>query len=121
MPVPRLLTTLLTISLVTVWLVPPASAQDRAAIEQRLREELGKLLKKDPAKLPLDKPVITLGADDLTVVEWQMAAEKAFRVDIDPDKLFEPKSKTVARKDLTILSMAGAVATGKPWPPGKTK
>ena len=50
-----------------------------------------------------------------------MAAEKAFRVDIDDDKLFEPKSKTVTRKDLTILSMAAAVATGKPWPPGKTK
>jgi acyl carrier protein len=117
----RLFTTLFTISLVTLWLVPAAAAQDRAAIEQRLREELAKLLKKDPAQLPLDKPVVKLGADDLSVVEWQMAAEKAFRVYIDTDKLFDPKSKGVARKDLTISSMAAAVATGKPWPAGKTK
>ena len=117
----RWFTILPTILLVTLWFVPAAMAQDRAAIEQRLRTELAKLLKKDPAQLPLDKPVVTLGADDLSVVEWQMAAERAFRVYIDNDKLFDPKSKTVARKDLTISSMAAAVAAGKPWPAGKTK
>jgi acyl carrier protein len=116
----RLLTALLTLSLVTAWLVPAAFAQSGAAVE-RLRTELAKILKKDPAQLPVDKPVTAFGADDLSVVEWQMAAEKAFRVDISDDKLFDPKANGATRTDLTITSMAAAVATGKPWPAGKTK
>ena len=89
-------------------------------MEQRLRVELAKILKKDAAQLPVDKPVTGLGADDLAVVEWQMAAEKAFRVDIADDKLFDPKSGS-ARKELTVSSMAAIVATSKPWPAGRTK
>jgi len=116
----RLFTAILTVSLVSVSFAHAVNAQDRAATEQRLRVELAKLLKKDAAKLPLDKPVTGLGADDLTVVEWQMAAERAFRVDIAQDKVFDPKTKAT-RKDLTISSMAGIVATSKPWPAGKTK
>jgi hypothetical protein len=86
----------------------PASAQDRAAVVQRLRAELALLLKQDPAQLPIDKPVTTLGADDLTIVEWQMAAERTFRVDIASDAVFDPQSKG-ARRDLTIASMAEVV------------
>ena len=117
----RLITTLTVISLVAFALVPAATGQDAAAVQERVRSELAKLLKKDPAQLPVDKPVTTLGADELTVVEWQMASEKAFRVDIDDDKLFDSKAKGAVRKDLTIASMAGIVAKAKPWPPGKTK
>ena len=119
----RLFTTLTTISLVASAFAPSAMAraQDRTAVQQRLRTELAKLLKKDPAQLAVDKPVTTLGADELTVVEWQMASEKAFRVYIEDDKLFDPKAKGAVRKDLTIASMADIVATSKPWPAGKTK
>ena len=116
----RLYKTIVSASLVVVCLVSAASAQDRAAIEQRLRVELAKILKKDAAQLPMDKPVTGLGAKELDVVEWQMAAERTFRVDIANDKIFEPKSSAV-RKELSISSMAGVVATAKPWPKGKTK
>lgn len=116
----RLFKTLLTVSLATVWLASAVNAQDRAAIEQRLRVELAKILKKDAGQLPVDKPVTGLGAKALDVIEWQMAAERTFRVDIADDKLFEPKS-TVIRKDLSISAMAGIVAKAQPWPKGKTK
>lgn len=116
----RRLTTAITIWLAIVVLASTVSAQDRAAMVQRLRIELAALLKKDAAQLPVDKPVTEVGADDLTVVEWQMAAERTFRVSISDDKLFDPKLKA-ARKDLTITSMAGIVANSPPWPKGKTK
>lgn len=117
----RLFTTLTTISLLAFAFAPTAMGQDRTAVQQRLRTELAKLLEKDAAQLPVDKPVTTLGADELTVVEWQMASERAFRVYIDDDKLFDPKAKGAVRKDLTIASMADIVAASKPWPAGKTK
>ena len=91
---------------------PATGARDLDAVAARLRTELAQLLKKDPGQLPLDGPVTELGADDLTVVEWQMAAERAFGVDIDDDKLFEPGTKT--RADLTIASMAKVVAESPP-------
>ena len=116
----RLFATLFTISLVALWLAPAAIAQDRAVVE-RLRTELAKILKKNPAELPVDKPVVTLGVDDLGVVEWQMASEKAFRVYIDNDKLFDPKAKGATRMDLTISSLAAVIAISRPWPAGKTK
>jgi len=95
-----------------------ASPSTRAAIVERLRTELGALLKKAPAQLPIDTPVTTLGADDLDVVEWQMVAERTFRVDIDEEKVFDPKTRGV-RKDLTISAMAAAVQAGRPWRPGR--
>ncbi len=116
----RKITTVLTIWLAVAVLASTVSAQDRAAIVQRLRTELATLLKKNAAQLPVDKPVMELGADDLTVVEWQMAAERTFRVSISNDKVFDPKLKA-ARKDLTITSMAEIVANSPPWPKGKTK
>jgi acyl carrier protein len=116
----RLLETTLTLWFVAVLLASPVSAQDRAAIVQRVRAELAVILKKDAAQLPVDKPVTELGADALDVVEWQMAAEKAFRVDIPNDKLFDPKSKAV-RKDLSVSTMTGIVVNSPPWPKGKTK
>jgi acyl carrier protein len=117
----RLFPTLMTISLVAFAFAPAAMAQERATAQERIRTELAKLLKKEPAQLPVDRPVTTLGADELTVVEWQMACEKAFRVDIDNDKLFDPEAKGAPRKDLTVASMARIVANSKPWPAGKTK
>ena len=86
-----------------------AGGQDRGAIVERLRTELARLLKKDAEQLPVDKPVTELGADDLTVVEWQMAAERAFSIDIDDDKLFDTGTRT--RPTLTIAAMAEVVAT----------
>src|SRR4026208_1096968 len=97
----RFLKTTFTACLIAVLLASTVGAQDRSAIVQRLRSELARLLKKDVGKLPVDKPVTGLGASDLTIIEWQMAAEKAFRVNISDDKLFDPKSKTV-RKGLSI-------------------
>ena len=117
---PRLIQKVLAVGFAAVLLVSAVSAQDRAAMVQRLRTELATLLKKDAGQLPIDKPVMGLGADDLTIVEWQMAAERTFRVDIPNDKLFDPKTKT-ARKELTISSMAGIVATSKPWRKGRTQ
>jgi acyl carrier protein len=99
----------------------PASAKDQASVVDRLRTELATLLKKKAEQLPADKPVAELGADELTVIEWQMAAERAFRVYIDDEKLFDKKPTLRTRKDLTITSMAAVVAGSKPWPPGKTK
>ena len=116
----RILKTMLTVSLVTVSLVSAGNAQDRAGIEQRLRVELAKILKKDATQLPVDKPITGLGVDELDVVEWQMAAERTFRVDIADDNLFDPKSGAV-RKELSISSMATIVATSKPWRAGRTK
>lgn len=93
-----------------------AHAQDRDSVVQRVRAELATLLKKEAAKLPLDKPVLELGADELDVVEWVMAVEEAFRVPIPDDKIVDAKSKKT-RKDLSIASMAGVVSdaldTGK--------
>jgi acyl carrier protein len=118
----RLLKTVFTVSLVAVSLVSAVSGQDRGAIEQRLRDELAKILKKNAAQLPVDRPVTGLGVDELAVIEWQMAAERAFRVDIADDQLFEPKSSPIrTRKELSIASMAGIVVTAKPWPKGRTK
>jgi acyl carrier protein len=123
----RLSTTTLALSLVAALLAAPvtaqdqASTQDRASIVSRLRAELATLLKKKAEQLPVDKPVAELGADELTVIEWQMAAERAFRVDIAEEKLFETKPTLRTRKELTITSMAGVVAASKPWPKGKTK
>jgi acyl carrier protein len=118
---PRLFKTTLAVSIAALLLASPVNAQDRASIVQRLRAELATLLKKNAAQLPVDKPVKELGADELTVIEWQMAAERAFRVDISDEKLFDTKPSLRTRKDLSITSMAGVVATSKPWPKGKTK
>ena len=68
-----------------------------------LRTELALIRKKDAGQLPVDKPVTGLGADDLDVVEWQMAAERVFRVDIPNDKLFDPKSNSYAKESHDLL------------------
>jgi acyl carrier protein len=117
----RLSKRLVILSLAAAVLTSTANAQDKTTIVQRLRAELATLLKKDAAKLPVDKPVAGLGADELTVIEWQMAAEKAFRVNISDDKLFEKKNPLTTRKDLSVNSMAGIVAESPKWPAGKTK
>ena len=83
-------------------------AQDRAATVQRVRAELATILKKEAAKLPVDKPVVELGADDLDVVEWVMAVEEAFRIEIPDAKVVDPKTKNV-RKDFSIASMVTIV------------
>ena len=85
-----------------------AGAQDRDAVVQRARTELATLLKQDPAKLPVDKPVTELGVDELTAVEWVMALERAYKIDMTDDKAIDEKTRKV-RKDLTINSMAAAV------------
>ena len=96
------------------------AATDRGAIVERVRAELATILKKEPAKLPINKPVVELGADDLDVVEWAMAIEKAFGVSIPGDKFFDPKSKST-RKDLSIDTMATLVADGLQKKRGKIK
>jgi len=81
-------------------------AADRDAVTQRVRAELATLLKKDASKLPLDKPVTELGADELTVVEWTMSIERAFKVRIRDEKTNDPKTR-LPRKDLSIATMTG--------------
>ena len=65
-------------------------------------------MKKEAAKLPVDKPVTELGADELAVVEWVMALERAYHIRISNEKTVDPKSKTM-RKDLSIAKMASIV------------
>jgi acyl carrier protein len=76
----------------------------RAVVIQQVRTELATLLKKEEVKLPVDKPVTELGADELTVIEWVMALEREFRIRINDDT--DAKSK---RADLTISAMASVV------------
>ena len=95
-------------------------AQDAGSVVAGVRATLAAVLKTDAAKLPVDTPVAELGADELSVVEWQMASEKAFRVYISDDELFDPQSKKI-RPELSISSMAKIVEGSKPWPPGKTR
>ena len=96
--------------LLVLMLATAAFAADRNAVLQRVRAELATLLKKDAATLPVDKPVIQLGADDLTVVEWVMAIERTYpTIRIPDDKTTDPKSRTT-RKDLTIAQMVSIVA-----------
>ena len=97
-------------------------APDRAAVVERARAELARLLKKEAAKLPVDKPVVELGADDLHIIEWVMALDEAFHVRIRSDnaKVFDQKTKK-ARKDLSITSMAEVVMTAPPRPGAKKK
>ena len=90
---------------------PAQAGQDRGAVVERLRTELARLLKKDASQLPIDTPVTELGADDLTVVEWQMAAERAFGIDIDDDQLFDTGTRT--RPTLTIAAMAEVVVNAR--------
>src|SRR5688500_8466698 len=96
------------------------AAADRATVVERVRAELATLLKKEPASLPINKPVVELGADDLDVVEWAMAVEKAFGVPIPDDRFFDPKSKTT-RKSFSIDTMATLVVDGLQKKSGKTK
>jgi acyl carrier protein len=106
--------------LIAVTLSPSSAfTQVSTSVVEGVRATLAEVLRTDAAKLPVDTPVTELGADDLSVVEWQMATEKAFRVDIPSEKLFD--SQTNTRKDLSISSMAQIVAASKPWPEGKTR
>jgi len=83
---------------------------DPKAIVERVRAELAEVLKKDVARIPVDKPVQELGAEDIDVIEWTMAVEEAFHVSIPDEKLDDPTSKAT-RKDLSVTFMASLVAT----------
>ena len=83
-------------------------AAERTAVVGRARAELAALLKKDPAKVPTDRPVLQLGADDLTVVEWVMALERAYKIRIPDEATTDSITKTT-RTDLTVESFAAAV------------
>ena len=95
-------------------------APDRATVVQRVQAELATILKKEAAKLPVDKPVAELGANELDVVEWMMALDEAFRVRIPKDKVFDGKTNKV-RTDLSIASMAAIAMEAPPRPGGKKK
>src|SRR5687768_16375641 len=95
-------------------------AHDRAAVVQRVRAELATILKKEAAKLPVDKPVVELGADELDVVEWVMAVEEAFRIEIREDKVVDRKTENT-RKDFSIASMVAIVMEAPQRPSSKKK
>jgi acyl carrier protein len=84
------------------------AAPDKETVVHRARVELATILKKEAAKLPVDKPVTELGADDLDVVEWVMAMEEAFHIAIPEEKIAGRSGKGI-RTDLTIAIMAGIV------------
>jgi acyl carrier protein len=84
-------------------------AADSEAVAQRVRAELATLLKKDAAQLPPNKPVMELGADELTIVEWEMALESAYR-GIRLDKKTENPNTKKIRTDLTIAEMTKIVS-----------
>jgi len=96
------------VSLLFVAFAASGFTADRTVVIEQVRTELAKLLKKDATKLPVDKHVAELGADDITVVEWVMALERAFRIRIHNDKTVDPKTKSI-RKDFTISSMTSVV------------
>lgn len=84
------------------------SLQAYAAPEKvvaRVRAELATQLGKDAASLPVDKPVESLGADELDVLEWVLAAGDAYSVTIPHDKIVDQKSQK-ARKNLSISDVA---------------
>ena len=87
-----------------------AFAAEHEAVVHRVRAELANLIvKQEAAMLPVDKRVSEFGADELTVVEWVMALEEAFRIRIPDERIVDPKSKTT-RKDLSIARMASVVS-----------
>ena len=105
--------------LLALILASGAIAADRNAVLQTVRGELAKLLKKDAATLPVDKSVLQLGADDLTVVEWVMAIERTYpTIRITYEKTTDPKTKTT-RKDLTIAQMVSIVSDALDNPRGR--
>lgn len=84
------------------------SLQAHAAPEKvvaRVREELATQLGKAAASLPVDKPVESLGADELDVFEWVLAVEDAYSVHIPNDKVVDQKSQK-ARTKLSIAEVA---------------
>lgn len=93
---------LFTILLVLITL--PANAAPEKVVA-RVRRELADQLGKDAASLPVDKPVESMGADELDILEWVLAVEEACSVDIPNDRIFDKQSKK-ARKDLSISLLA---------------
>ncbi|OYV07217.1 MAG: hypothetical protein CFE26_02150 [Verrucomicrobiales bacterium VVV1] len=84
------------------------SLQAHAAPEKvvaRVRAELANQLGKEAASLPVDKPVESLGADELDVLEWVLAVEDAYSVNIPTDKVVDQKSQKV-RRNLSISDVA---------------
>ena len=79
------------------------------AVVQFARNALGKLVNKAPSALPLEKSVLEIGADELTVVEWVMALEAAYKIRIPDSVTIDPKTRS-ARKDLSISRLAAAVS-----------
>jgi acyl carrier protein len=75
---------------------------------ERVRSEVAKILKKDPAQIEVTKPLLALGADDLDIVEIVMAVEEAFKVEI-PDSAIAGKGGEVS-KSLTVQTLAEIVA-----------
>ena len=84
------------------------SLQAHAAPEKivaRVRAELATQLGKEAASLPVDKPVESLGADELDLLEWVLAVEDAYSVKIPNDKVVDPKSQK-PRRNLSISDVA---------------
>lgn len=113
---PRLLRLGLLLLSALTFLAPASAAPDRATATQRVRAELATILKTEPAKLPVDKPVLELGADELDVVEWVMAIEEAFNIQIHDEKIVDPKTERT-RKDFSIASMVALVLASPERPP----
>jgi acyl carrier protein len=74
---------------------------------ERVRSEVATILKKDAAKIDVERPLVAQGADDLDIVEIVMALEEAFGVEIPDSALGENVSE--ATKTLTVQELAQIV------------
>jgi len=85
------------------------SAKAQPQLAERVRQEVAKILKKDPSQIDIQKPLGIQGADELDIVEIVMAVEERFKVEI-PDSALGQKSDKIS-KDLTVQKLADIVAT----------
>jgi acyl carrier protein len=73
-----------------------------------VRSEVATILKKDPARIDIAKPLVAQGADELDIVEIVMAIEEAFEVEI-PDSAIGESIGDVS-KTLTVQKLAEIVS-----------
>ncbi len=69
-----------------------------------VRAQAAKILKVDPGKIDVSKPLNAAGADELDVVEIVLAVEQALGVTIPDRELGERPSQTLTLKQLSEIA-----------------
>ncbi len=96
-----------TVFVVALLLFAGCGSQPAQQTIERVRSEVGAILKKDSAEIDVSKPLAAQGADELDIVEIVMAVEEAFKVEI-PDSAIGKDVKEVS-KTLTVQKLAEIV------------